>query len=65
MGGSSDRWLLSGSRHLFATSNELVGKPGLGSCVGGMGGIGNTFANLVEEDKVTLILTGFHGLQRE
>lgn len=55
---------MSGS-NLLATSNEFVREPGLGSCVGGMAGIGNTFANLIEEDKVVPILAGLHGLKRE
>jgi hypothetical protein len=61
------RWrrLNTGSYHLFATSNEFVREPSLSSCVGGMAGTGNTFANLIEEDKVVSILTGLHGLKRE
>lgn len=58
------RWLLSGP-HLLAASNEFLRKPSLRSCVGGVAGTGNTFANLIEEDKVVPILTGLHGLQRE
>jgi hypothetical protein len=51
--------------YLLAASNEFLRKPGLGSRVGGVAGTGNTFTNLIEEDKVVPILTGLHGLQRE
>lgn len=56
------QWQHTGSRHLFATSNELVRKPGPGGCVGGMAGTGHTLAKLVEEDEVVPVLTGLHGL---
>lgn len=52
------------SHHLLATRYELVRKPGLGSCVKGMAGVGNTFTNPIEEDKVIPIFTGLHGLKK-
>lgn len=57
--------LAHNAHHLFATSNEWVRKPSLGSGVGGMAGTGDPLAKLVEEDKVAPILASLHGLQRE
>ena len=56
--------LTSGS-HLLATSKELVRKSSLGSCVGGMAGLGQTVTHLIEENEVVPILTGLHGLKRD